>query len=261
MEDHANTPTIPTPMETYPLAPPPSYALSEAQASASRNPSGASTIIRSNPHTADPYTPNSKYNVAINGLLLHVYNTGSLFHRQWTITLPDKQTALYVVSIPAGVSWAMEPMVFKRGSAGGPVAGTAQTIPFSSGLDLTINPEEGPGDNRRPMTASVQRDGLFTRRHSVTLAGRNFWIKGTSEGGYGSLKIVDEGEKVWAVFVSQDWSWDKIGRIEFKVADVPSEMVDGIVISLMGLSSVEKKKNSSRSAVYGGGSVANNQFI
>ena len=39
------------------------------------------------------------------------------------------------------------------------------------------------------------------------------------------LKIVDEEDKVWALFVSTwSWkSWNEVGRIEFKVGSAPSE--------------------------------------
>lgn len=241
-------PSGPPAREPSPFAdPPPSYALSEATASSSRNAAPATTISRT------PHGPNTTYGPS-QDLILHVYNTGSLFNRQWTVTLPDKSSAVYVISFPIRLFSTSNPVTFQRGSENGPLAGTAQFHAFSNDMDIAVFPERpsGSGLPVAPITAILTSSGIFTRQHSLSLFGRNFWIKGTHQvGSFGSLKFVDDRDVALAVYASTV-SWDKIGRVEIMVPGLDSAMVDAIVISLLSLAERERERRRRNGAIAGG---------
>lgn len=222
---------------------PPSYALSQATASSSRN--------ASNPISRPANAPNAAYGAGTQDLVLHVYNTGSLFNKQWTITLPDKASTVYVVSVPVRILSSSQPITFCRGSENGPVAGQAQLRYLTTDIDVTVYPDRrapAAGTSgwapQHPISTCLRSDGVFSRQHSIALFGQMFKVKHTHQGGtLWSLKFVDGQDRVLAVYAStQGRSWGKLGRIEILAKGLGSEMVDAVVICLLGLAERERER-------------------
>lgn len=180
--------------------------------------------------------------------LYHIYSTAGMFSRRTlSITLEDKKTVAWHVTFPkTGTLFSSKPDVqIQRSSADGLVVGT--------GSFHTFSPDEIVFPGGAGASTTLDRDGVFTQRHRITLGGKQYFWKGTRRGtsmmSSGNLKLADGDGKVHATFMSVEHkSVSKIGRLSIVVPGLEEKLVEQIVVSCMVLHEKQRREGGSSAA-------------
>lgn len=185
--------------------------------------------------------------------LYHIYSTAGMFSRRTlSITLEDKKTVAWHVTFPkTGTLFSSKPDVqIQRSSADGLVVGT--------GSFHTFSPDEIVFPGSASASTTLDRDGVFTQRHRITLGGKQYFWKSTHQGtsmmSSGNMKLADGDGKVYATFMSVEHkSVSKVGRLSIVVPGLDAKLVEQMVVSCMVLHEKQGRKGSSAAAGGDGG--------
>jgi len=176
--------------------------------------------------------------------MYHIYhsNTGIFSSRTLGITLNDKKSVVWHVTFPRGANpFSSKPDIqVQRSSADGPVVGTARYHSFS--------PDEISFPVMKSASTTLERDGMFTRRHRIKLDGKPYYWKGTHQDASvfssGNLKFVDGDGRVYAVFMSVEHkAIKKVGRLSIVVPGLDERLLEQIVVSCMVLYEKERRED------------------
>ena len=183
-------------------------------------------------------------------VIFQVYITKQVWTRELDITINGKTDVAFHVSFSHSCLFSSKPdMTIQRGSASGPVIGTVHFRKRLASRRITQLqfPEAGT-------SAELERKGWFSCASTVMLEGHMLEWKGThghgaSKWSCGSLKLVDDSGRIYAVYADKTYkALTKQGRITIEVPGLSDNLIEQIVCSGLALAERERRAQAAGTA-------------